>query len=88
MAWQPEEIWIMSNARSAKAGHDCSVCGAVYSDEEWRSLRLTERIGASEVRRLVLGWSEAACIEVRGCRRCGRSIAVKRVATSDGARQG
>jgi RNA polymerase subunit RPABC4/transcription elongation factor Spt4 len=56
----------------------CNACGAHYSDEDWRALAVSERIEAPEVGRLVRDWPENLCVEVRGCRRCGRSIAAKR----------
>jgi hypothetical protein len=56
----------------------CNACGALYSDEDWRALAMSERIQAPEIDRLVRDWPENLCVEVRGCRRCGRSIAAKR----------
>jgi len=55
----------------------CSVCSASYPDEEWRRLRLFDRIDAREVRRVVLNWPESLCVEVRFCRGCGHTMAAK-----------
>jgi hypothetical protein len=60
----------------------CFVCGTSYRDEQWRGLRLFDRISAREVRRLVLNWPESLCVEVRLCRTCGRTIAAKRESPS------
>jgi hypothetical protein len=59
----------------------CSACGETYFDDEWRSLVLTQRIEPPEIRRLVRGWDDGLSIEVRRCRACSGSIAVKRIRT-------
>jgi hypothetical protein len=56
----------------------CSVCAATYCEDEWTSLVLFQRIEPSEIRRLVRGWDDGLSIEVRRCRSCSASIAVKR----------
>jgi hypothetical protein len=60
----------------------CSVCGASYPDEQWRRLRLFDRIDEREVRRLVLNWPESLCVEVRFCGGCGHTMAAKRQSES------
>lgn len=56
----------------------CPHCQAIYPEAEWSRLEMSERIAPEEVRRLVRGWPEASCIEVRRCGRCGRHIAAKK----------
>jgi hypothetical protein len=56
----------------------CSACGTTYFDDEWASLVLSRRIEPSEIRRVVRGWDDDLSIEVRRCRSCSASIAVKR----------
>jgi hypothetical protein len=56
----------------------CSGCGATYGDAAWRSLAVSARIEAAEVRRLVSPWPDGMVIEVRHCGGCGRAIAAKR----------
>jgi hypothetical protein len=58
----------------------CSACGQTHAEATWRGLPLRERIEAMDVRRLVSGWPDGLCVEVRGCSRCGKSIAAKRPA--------
>jgi hypothetical protein len=57
----------------------CSSCSASYAETEWVSLQVSERIAPRDVRRLVLDWPEALCVEVRRCGRCGHAIAAKRL---------
>jgi hypothetical protein len=38
---------------------------------------LSQRIGADEVRRVMLGWPDEHCIEIRQCH-CGQPIAARR----------
>ncbi len=57
--------------------HVCSRCGARYAREQWRALRLVERIAAGDVRRSLQNWPETLCIEVRRCGGCGHAIAAK-----------
>lgn len=55
----------------------CPHCQAVYREAEWSRLEICERVPPEEVGRLVRGWPEAWCIEVRRCARCGRTVAAK-----------
>jgi hypothetical protein len=57
----------------------CARCGASYAEADWVRLEVSERIAAGEVRRMVLDWPEALCVEVRRCGRCGHAIAAKRL---------
>jgi hypothetical protein len=66
----------------AAARRACSACGASYSEGEWVALEVSERLGPRELRRLVLDWPEAVCIEVRRCTSCGHPIAAKRAVPS------
>jgi hypothetical protein len=58
----------------------CAGCGAHIDEGAWTSLRLSARLDADEVGRLVRGWSPTQCIEVRQCPGCGKAIAAKRPA--------
>jgi hypothetical protein len=55
----------------------CVACGAKFERRAWAALALCERIEPQEVQRILLNWSEEECIEVRSCRRCGRSVVAK-----------
>jgi hypothetical protein len=66
----------------------CSACGATYFEDEWGSLVLARRIEPSEIRRLVRGWDDGLSIEVRRCRSCSASIAVKRHRSARGESSG
>jgi hypothetical protein len=55
----------------------CSRCGVRVAGAQWAELPLVERILPRETRRLVLGWSDVVCIEVRSCGRCGHEIVAK-----------
>jgi hypothetical protein len=55
----------------------CVACGAKFDRTGWAALALTERVEPQEVQRVLLNWPEEECIEVRSCRRCGRSIVAK-----------
>lgn len=57
----------------------CSRCGSGYGEAEWRSLTLTERLRPNDLAQLVRDRPEALCVEVRSCKRCGRSIAARRL---------
>jgi hypothetical protein len=37
---------------------------------------MIERVEASEVQRVVSGWPEGTCVEVRHCAHCGGNIVV------------
>jgi|HubBroStandDraft_1064217.scaffolds.fasta_scaffold241373_2 hypothetical protein len=56
----------------------CHGCGKTYGEAAWRSLDVSERIEAPEIRRRVSPWPEGLAIEVRRCI-CGRTIAAKRL---------
>jgi hypothetical protein len=56
----------------------CAACGAQFDESAWQSLRLTARLDPDEVSRLVRGWSQTQCIEVRQCAGCGKAISAKR----------
>lgn len=64
----------------------CPHCQAIYPEEEWSRLEMSERIAPEDVQRLVRGWPEALCIEVRRCGRCGRNVAAKRETSPAGTR--
>jgi hypothetical protein len=75
----------MNELREATAVHTgaarcvtCHRCGAHYETSEWQRLPLSRRLGACELRSLVLNWSERLWIEVRSCARCQTLIAAKR----------
>jgi hypothetical protein len=59
-------------------GVTCHRCGVHYEASEWQCLPLSQRLEASELRTLVLNWSERHCIEVRSCAHCQTTIAAKR----------
>jgi hypothetical protein len=59
----------------------CSACGATYFEDEWTGLVLAQRIEPPEIHRLVRDWDDRLAIEVRRCRACSGSIAVKRIRT-------
>jgi hypothetical protein len=75
-----------SRAVRPSRAHACGACGAAYGDAEWQALAIAERLGASDVRRLVRDWPDAVCIEVRRCARCGHTIAAKRAVEAGAAR--
>jgi hypothetical protein len=56
----------------------CSACGATYAERDWVTLEVSERIGPGDLRRLVVDWPDAMCVEVRRCACCGHTIAAKR----------
>jgi hypothetical protein len=56
---------------------ECPACGCEFDGEAWDSLILDHRIEAGEVQRMLLGWSEAFCIEVRRCRDCAHEVVAK-----------
>jgi hypothetical protein len=61
----------------------CRACGALYAEESWTRLVVSALVEASEIRRLVRGWPEGLCVEVRSCQRCATPIAVKRGAQDE-----
>jgi hypothetical protein len=63
----------------------CGACGALYDGVTWSRLPLFGRIGACEVRKLILRWPDGMCVEVRRCGGCAGLIAAKR-AQPDAAR--
>ncbi|AKU95677.1 hypothetical protein AKJ09_02341 [Labilithrix luteola] len=54
----------------------CRVCGRQITGEAWERLILRERLEPKEVQRILLGWSDRFCVEVRYCGECGTQIAV------------
>jgi hypothetical protein len=56
----------------------CRACGIAHPEERWATLALKECIAPSEVGRLLRGWPNDVCIEVRLCDRCEGMIAAKR----------
>jgi hypothetical protein len=63
---------------AAARGMTCHRCGSHYRTSEWQHLPLSQRLEASELRSLVLNWSERLWIEVRSCAHCQTLIAAKR----------
>jgi hypothetical protein len=55
----------------------CAGCGAHYRREEWTTLTLAARIAPNDIRSLIIGWPDHACIEVRVCVACGHEIPAK-----------
>jgi hypothetical protein len=56
----------------------CAGCGARFDGHAWAELSIADRIEPAELRRIMLGWPENFCIEVRRCPGCGREIPVRR----------
>jgi hypothetical protein len=63
---------------AAARGMTCHRCGAHYEMSEWQCLPLSQRLEPSELRSLLLNWSERLWIEVRSCAHCQTLIAAKR----------
>jgi hypothetical protein len=55
-------------------GTACGACATFESDEQWRALPLVRVMRAEDVMQFVTHW-RAKVIEIRRCRRCGRSVA-------------
>ncbi len=53
----------------------CGGCGQSYDAAAWTSLDPVGTLAPDEVRPHVVAWPEPRIIEVRACRRCGRSLA-------------
>jgi hypothetical protein len=56
----------------------CGRCHLDYTDEDWGSLALAQRLAPSEVRRLALNWPADVCVEARRCSRCESMVVAKR----------
>jgi len=62
----------------------CPGCRAVFNEEQWEKLELNEVLSAAEVGRLIRGWRDDECIEVRKCRTCAKSVAARRPSAGRG----
>ena len=60
----------------------CGACGSRFDRGAWDLLVLVARLEPDEVRRVMLGWPDDLCIEVRRCRCCSRDIPAKRGAVT------
>lgn len=55
----------------------CGACGAMYTEEQWRTLHIGQRVSSQEVRQLIRNWPTELVIEVRHCVHCGHLIPAK-----------
>ena len=55
----------------------CGRCNTRYGMEEWRALESRGSLGSTEIRPFVSGWPESSAIELRLCRSCGTTLAMR-----------
>ena len=55
----------------------CGRCNTRYAADEWRALESRGSLASSEVRTFVSGWPDAAAVELRMCRACGATLAMR-----------
>jgi ribosomal protein L40E len=55
----------------------CGRCNTRYGADEWRALESRGSIASSELRSIVNGWPDAAAVELRSCRSCGATLAMR-----------
>ena len=60
-------------------------CGARFDRKAWASLVVVACVEPEEVSRALINWPQNVWIEVRRCRRCARSIAIKQLASTKAA---
>jgi hypothetical protein len=73
---RPVEAGKVEQARRMKF-ITCTSCGEEFAQHAWIELALHQRVAPDEVSRLIRGWPEDLCIEVRACSGCAHLIAVK-----------
>jgi ribosomal protein L40E len=55
----------------------CGRCNTRYGIEEWHALESRGSLGSNDVGAFVTDWPEAAAVDLRTCRSCGATLAMR-----------